>query len=103
MKYETNTLPRGDSAVKIIDSQGSVTLVYTFRYHLYIKTRVFNKRNTITFLCVEKILIFGQAVANSYGALTIWSFDKSVCIVLNQLWLYPKNSQNQRLVIHGSG
>ena len=31
MKYETNTLPRGDSAEKIIDSQGSVTLVYTFR------------------------------------------------------------------------
>ena len=65
MKYETNTLPKGDSAEKILDSQGSVTLVYTFRYHLYIKTREFNERNTITFLCMEKILIFGQAVANS--------------------------------------
>ena len=31
MKYETNTLPIGDSADKIIDSQGSFTLVYTFR------------------------------------------------------------------------
>ena len=31
MKYETNTLPRGDSTKKIIASQGSFTLVYTFR------------------------------------------------------------------------
>ena len=31
MKYETNTLPGGDSAEKVIDSQSSFTLVYKFR------------------------------------------------------------------------
>ena len=30
-------------------------------------------------------------------------FHKSICIVLNQLWLCPKTCQNQRLVIQGSG
>ena len=31
MKYETNTLPGGDSAEKVIDSQGTFALVCTFR------------------------------------------------------------------------
>ena len=31
-----------------------------------------------------------------------WLRFKSVCIVLNQVWLCPKTSQNQRSVIHGS-
>ena len=33
------------------------------------------------------------------GGMVVYSFHKSVCIVLNQLWLSPKTSQNQRSVI----
>ena len=55
------------------------------------------------FLRMRKILILGQAVANSKIRELIESFQKSVCTVLNQLWLCPKTSQNQRLVVHGLG
>jgi len=34
--------------------------------------------------------------------MVIESFRKSVCIILNQLCLCSKTSQNQRSVIHGS-
>ena len=62
-----------------------------------------SERNTITFLRRRKILSFGQAVANSKMRELVKSFHKSICIVLGQLWLFSKISQNQRLVIHGSG
>ena len=93
MKTKTNTLPKGDSADKIIDSQGSFTLFYTFcLLFAHSLARIQSKEYNHVF-----------AHAKDFGFCTGSREFKSVCIVHNQLWLGPKTSQNQRLVIHGSG
>ena len=66
MKHKTNPLPRGDSAQKIILIRKAVSLWFThFVKHFYFQTREFYLRNTITFLRIRKILIFGKGAANS--------------------------------------